>query len=102
MEIIMLASITLLVDVEELLAALDLEVVEEFDEEFDIDEDGTIWFYDEESDALYYFDEDLDDWAEVDEDGIVWYLDEEGDIYVYDDFIEHDWVLYEEDDSSAW
>ena len=98
----MLASITLLVDVEELLAALDLEVVEEFDEEFDIDEDGTIWFYDEESDALYYFDEDLDDWAEVDEDGIVWYLDEEGDIYVYDDFIEHDWVLYEEDDSSAW
>jgi hypothetical protein len=102
MEIIMLASITLLVDVEELLAALDLEVVEEFDEEFDIDEDGTIWFYDEESDALYYFDEDLDDWAEVDEDGIVWYLDEEGDLYVYDDFIEHDWVLYEEDDSSAW
>ena len=98
----MLASITLLVDVEELLAALDLEVVEEFDEEFDIDEDGTIWFYDEESDALYYFDEDLDDWAEVDEDGIVWYLDEEGDLYVYDDFIEHDWVLYEEDDSSAW
>ena len=91
----MIASITLLVDVEELLAALDLEVVEELDEEFDIDEDGTIWFYDEESDALYYFDEDLDDWAEIDEDGIVWYVDESGDVYCYDDESD-DWVEYDD------
>jgi len=41
-EIVMIASIALLVDVEELLAALDLEVVEELDEEFDIHQDGTI------------------------------------------------------------
>jgi len=104
-EIIMIASITLLVDVEELLTALDLEVVEEFDEEFDIDEDGTIWFYDEESDVVYYYDEDLEDWAEVDEDDNVWYVDESGDVYWFDDESD-DWVLFEdeedEDDSAAW
>ena len=100
----MIASITLLVDVEELLAALDLEVVEEFDEEFDIDEDGIIWFYDEESDALYYYDEDLEDWAEVDEDGTVWYLDEETDILYYFDDEADDWVEVdsEDEDVAAW
>jgi hypothetical protein len=96
-EIVMIASITLLVDVEELLDALDLEVVEEFDEEFDIDEDGVIWYYEEELDTLYYFDEDLDDWAEVDEDGEAWYVDEEEIVYVYDDEAD-EWVEYDESD----
>ena len=100
-EIVMIASIALLVDVEELLAALDLEVVEELDEEFDIDEDGTIWFYDEESDILYYFDEDLNDWAEVDEDGEAWYVDGSGDVYCYDDESD-DWVQYDDSEDKEY
>ena len=101
----MIVTLTLALDLDDLLDALDLELLEdeEYDAEYDIDEDGTIWFYDEETDTDYYFDEDLDDWAEVDEYGIVWYVDEDEVVYVYDDFIEHDWVLYEEDeDASAW
>jgi len=105
MEIVMFASITLLVDLEELLDALDLEIVEEDDAECDIDEDGTIWFYDEESDVLYYYDEDLEDWAEVDEDDNVWYVDEEEIVYVYDDEAD-EWVEYDEsedeEDSASW
>ena len=51
---------------------------------------------------MYYFDEDLDDWAEVDENGDVWYLDEETDVlYFYDDESD-EWVECEEDDSGSW
>jgi hypothetical protein len=97
----MIASITLLVDVEELLAALDLEIVEEFDEEFDIDDDGVVWHYDAESDTMSYFDEDLDDWAEVDEDGYAWYVDESGVVYCYDDESD-DWVEYDDSEDEEY
>ena len=93
----MIASITLLVDVEELLAAFGLELIEdeEYDFELDCDENGVIWFYDEETDIDYYFDEDLDDWAEVDAEGTVWYLDEETDILYYFDDEADDWFEVE-------
>jgi hypothetical protein len=61
----MIASITLLVNVEDLLDALDLEVIEELDEEydveFDVDEDGTVWFYDEEVDEWVTYDDEEDE-----------------------------------------
>ena len=105
----MIVTLTLALDLDDLLDALDLELLEdeEYDAEYDIDEDGTIWFYDEETDTDYYFDEDLDDWAEVDEDGTVWYLDEETDILYYFDDEADDWVEVEEfeeedDDSASW
>jgi len=93
MEIVMFASITLLVAVEELLDALDIELIEEDDAEYDIDEDGVIWFYDDETDSMYYYDEDLDDWAEVGEDGTVWYFDELENVYFYDDESD-EWILF--------
>ena len=94
--------VTLSFNLDNLLDALDLELVEEFDEEYDIDEDGIVWYYDDEIEAVYYFDEDLDDWAEVDENGDVWYLDEETDVlYFYDDESD-EWVECEEDDSASW
>jgi hypothetical protein len=100
----MIVTINLSFDLDDLLDVLDLELVEEEEHEFDIDEDGVIWYYDEELDISYYFDEDLDDWAEVTEDGDVWYLDEETDVLYYFDDEADDWVNVEaeEDDSAAW
>ena len=97
-EIIMIVTVTMALDLDDLLDALDLELIDaEDDAEFDVDEDGVIWYYEEESDTLYYFDEDLDDWAEVDEDGEAWYVDEEEIVYVYDDEAD-EWVEYDESD----
>jgi hypothetical protein len=42
---------------------------------------------------VYYYDEDLDDWAEVAEDGTVWYFDDLDNIYFYDDESD-EWILY--------
>lgn len=93
----MIATITFAFDMDDLLDALDLELVEdeEYDFEIECDEDGILWFYDDEVGADYYFDEDLDDWAEVTEDGTVWYLDEEtNELYYFDDEVE-DWIEVE-------
>jgi hypothetical protein len=104
----MIATITFAFDMDDLLDALDLELLdEEHDAEFDVDDDGIIWFYDEDMDVWLYFDEDLDDWAEIDEDGTVWYLDEEDDVVYYydeesDEWIEYDGLDEEEDDSASW
>jgi len=103
----MIVTVTMAFDLDDLLDALDLELLdEEHDAEFDVDEDGTIWFYDEELDVSYYYDEDLNDWAEIDEEGTVWYLDEESDILYYFDDEADDWVEVEEfeedDDSASW
>ena len=90
----MIVTLTLALDLDDLLDALDLELLE-----------------DEEYDAEYDIDEDLDDWAEVDLDGTVWYLDEETDILYYFDDEADDWVEVEEfeeeeeeeeDDSASW
>jgi hypothetical protein len=86
----MIVTVTMAFDLDDLRDALDLELIE--DEECDIDENGVVWFYDEETDIDYYFDEDLDDWAEVDAEGTVWYLDEETDILYYFDDEADDWV----------
>ena len=99
-EIIMIATITFAFDLDDLLDSLNLELVEEeeldeeYDLELDIDEDGVIWFYDEEEDIDYYFDDDLGDWAEVDEDGTVWYVDEDEVVYYYDEESD-EWVEVE-------
>jgi hypothetical protein len=102
----MIVTINLSFDLDDLLDVLDLELVEEEEHEFNIDENGVTWFYEEETDIDYYFDEDLDDWAEVTENGDVWYLDEETDILYYFDDEADDWVDVdvdvEEDDSAAW
>ncbi len=94
MEIIMIVTVTMAFDLDDLLDSLDLELVEE-EHEFNIDENGVIWFYEEETDIDYYFDEDLDDWAEVDAEGTVWYLDEETDILYYFDDEADDWIEVE-------
>jgi len=91
----MIVTINLSFDLDDLLDVLDLELVEEEEHEFDIDEKGVVWLYDEETDIDYYFDEDLDDWAEVDAEGTVWYLDEETDILYYFDDEADDWVEVE-------
>ena len=104
-EIIMIVTFNVSVDLFDLLA---LEVIEVEDDGIEYDEDGVAWCYDEDLDATFYFDEDLDDWAEVDEDGVAWYLDEEtGALYFFDDE-SGDWVEYDdsedesEEDSAAW
>jgi hypothetical protein len=99
-------------DISELLDLLHLGLVDvEIDVEDDgveYDEDGIAWCYDEDLDATFYFDEDLDDWAEVDEEGFAWYLDEEtGALYFFDEESD-DWVEYDdsedesEDESASW
>jgi hypothetical protein len=112
-EIIMNVTVTFAYDFDELFDLLnfglvDAEVVED-DEGIEYDEDGTAWYYDEELDALFYFDEDLEDWAEVDEDGVAWCVDEETGIAYYFDAEADDWVEYDEseedeseNDASAW
>ena len=95
----MVVTISVSVD---LLELLNLELVD--DEGVEYDEDGTAWYYDEDLDATFYFDEDLDDWAEVDEDGVAWYLDEEsGALYFFDESSD-DWAEYDEseEDASSW
>jgi hypothetical protein len=89
----MIVTVTMAFDLDDLLDALDLELIE--DEECDTDENGVVWFYDEETDIDFYFDEDLDDWAEVDAEGTVWYLDEETDILYYFDDEADDWFEVE-------
>ena len=104
----MIVTVTMAFDLDDLLDALDLELLdEEQDVEFDVDADGIIWFYDEDLDTWFYFDEDLDDWAEYDEDGTVWYLDEESDALYYfddeaDDWVEVDSSDEEDEDVAAW
>ena len=86
-EIIMIVTVTMAFDLDDLLDSLDLELVEdeELDDlEFDIDEDGTIWYCDEDG-TDWYYDEDLGDWAEVTEDGTIWYYDEDDVVYYYDE-----------------
>jgi hypothetical protein len=113
-EIIMNVTVTFAYDFDELLDLLnfdlleyvDVDVEDEDDDGIEYDEDGIAWYYDEELDATFYFDEDLEDWAEVDEDGVVWCVDESGIAYWFDDESD-DWVEYdesedEEDDASAW
>lgn len=112
-EIIMNVTFTVVCDFDRLLdlmnfGLVDVEVVEH-DEDIEYDEDGTAWYYDEELDATFYFDEDLEDWAEVDEDGVAWCVDEETGIAYYFDAEADDWVEYDEseedeseNDASAW
>jgi hypothetical protein len=105
-ELIMIVTVTMAFDLDDLLDSLDLELVDaednsDFEIDFDIDEDGVIWSYDEESDILYYFDEDLEDWAEVDEDDNVWYVDEDDILYFYDDESD-EWIECEDEDVAAW
>jgi hypothetical protein len=50
---------------------LDLTYLQDFlaslygeeEEEFELDEDGTAWWFDEDEEVWYYFDEDEDDWV---------------------------------------
>jgi hypothetical protein len=50
---------------------LDLTYLQDFlaslhgeeEEEFETDEDGTAWWFDEDEEVWYYFDEDEDDWV---------------------------------------
>jgi len=110
-EIIMNVTFTVVCDFDQLFDLLNFGLVEyvevEDDEEgIEYDEDGIAWYYDDELDATFYFDEDLEDWAEVDEDGVAWCVDESGIAYWFDDESD-DWVEYdesedEEDDASAW
>lgn len=116
-EIIMNVTVTFAYDFDELLDLLnfdlleyvDVDVEDEDDDGIEYDEDGIAWYYDEELDATFYFDEDLEDWAEVDEDGVAWCVDEETGITYYFDAEADDWVEYEdseedesENDASAW
>jgi len=103
-EIIMIVTFDISINLYDLLDVLDLELVDVEDDGVEYDEDGTAWCYDEDLDATFYFDEDLDDWAEVDEDGVAWYLDEEtGALYFFDEESD-DWVEHDdsEDESAAW
>ena len=106
-EIIMSVTFDISISLYDLIEFLDLEIVD-VEDAVEYDEDGTAWYYDEDLDATFYFDEDLDDWAEVDEDGVAWYLDEEtGALYFFDEESD-DWVEYDdsedesEDESAAW
>jgi hypothetical protein len=50
---------------------LDLTYLQDFlaslhgeeEEDFELDEDGTAWWFDEDEEVWYYFDEDEDDWV---------------------------------------
>lgn len=113
-EIIMNVTFTVVCDFDQLLdlmnfGLVDVEVVEHDEDGIEYDEDGIAWYYDEELDATFYFDEDLEDWAEVDEDGVAWCVDEETGITYYFDAEADDWVEYDEseedeseNDASAW
>jgi hypothetical protein len=99
----MIVTFDISINLYDLLDVLDLELVDVEDDGVEYDEDGTAWYYDEDLDATFYFDEDLDDWAEVDEDGVAWYLDDDsGALYFFDDECDG-WVEYDEseDDSAA-
>lgn len=112
-EIIMNVTFTVVCDFDQLFDFLNFEPVEcvevEDDDGIEYDEDGIAWYYDEELDATFYFDEDLEDWAEVDEDGVAWCVDDESGIVYWFDDESDDWVEYdeseeddEEDDAAAW
>jgi hypothetical protein len=107
--VIMNVTYTFACNFDQLLELLDLELVDAEDDDVFYDAEGIAWYYDEEMEALFYYDEDLEDWAEVDEDGVAWCVDDETGIVYYFDEESDDWVEYEdseedesENDASAW
>jgi hypothetical protein len=57
-------SFAVFFDFEELLDFMGYEEVEEVEEEYEYDEDGVAYWYDEENEVYYWYDEESDDWYE--------------------------------------
>lgn len=58
-------SFTVVLDFEDLLSLFGFEEVVE--EEYEYDEDGVAYWYDEENEVWYWYDEESDDWYECEE-----------------------------------
>jgi len=58
-------SFAVFFDFEELLDFMGYEEVEE--EEYEYDEDGVAYWYDEENEVYYWYDEESDDWYECED-----------------------------------
>ena len=54
---------------EELLDFMGFELIEdeEVEEEYEYDDEGTAYWYDEENDVWYWYDEESDDWYECED-----------------------------------
>ena len=57
-------SFAVVLDFEDLLSLFGFEEVEE---EYEYDEDGVAYWYDEEDEVWYWYDEESDDWYECEE-----------------------------------
>ena len=57
-------SFAIVLDFEDLLNLFGFEEVEE---EYEYDEDGVAYWYDEEDEVWYWYDEESDDWYECEE-----------------------------------